>query len=142
MLSKKLFRKIFVQGRGQNFRKLSKEEKLIAEKNFYDSFSKSKQKMPKIRNPIQYFKSLSFGIEPPIAQILPTEIKTNNEILIDNYAWMQEESNYSKWEDYLHEESVYTENVTAKSFYLTRDLLREFSERKPQTTYQVVEKGG
>mmetsp|Transcript_18083 Transcript_18083/g.18068 ORF Transcript_18083/g.18068 Transcript_18083/m.18068 type:complete len:87 (-) Transcript_18083:2100-2360(-) len=86
MLSKRLLRSIYIQGRGENYRKLSKEEKLEAERNFYEELQKSKGMFPKFRNPLSIFKSLGYQLEPPVAEIKEAEINVKGDRFIDEYS--------------------------------------------------------
>ena len=85
MLTKRLARMAFMQGPGSNYRKLTVEEKLEAEKNFYESLKSLKGELPKTRNYMSYFKELISNASIPKAKQISYEYTIHNDKYYDNY---------------------------------------------------------
>jgi len=139
---RRITRSVFMQGRGEGYRKLTPEEKLKAEKEFFDKLNHSKGFLPKVRSPLKFLKNLAYTLEPPVPEPKTTSVELPQETIVDNFAWMENEDNYTQLENWLQQEVHYTEANLAKNFHLGQDLLREFRERKPERNNQNLEKGG
>lgn len=130
-----MIRSIYMQGRGSNNRKLTIEEKIHAEKNFYKTLEQQTHSFQGIRNPMKWLRSLAATLDLPKAEKIASQDG-------DDFKWIEESGKDALLDNYLIDELIYTEGLLAKNVYLTHDLIREFSARKPQERPQVVSKHG
>ena len=128
-----------MQGRGSNNRKLTLEEKAFAQESFYKALQENQGSMLKTRSPMKWLKSFSEVKPPPVPSLKELKSHLGKD---DDLQWMEETEYVQELEEYLIEELDYTEALLAKNFYLTSDLLREYSARKPEPVPQTIEKGG
>lgn len=142
MLSKRLARAAFMQGHGSNYRKLTPEEKQEAEKNFYNTLSKLKVSLPKVRNLASLFSDLVSHATIPIPKQVFSESTLHNDKYVDNYKWMSEEVNCKTLSEYLTEEFTYTDAILGKLWRLGKELNKELHDRTPEPKFQVLEKAG
>lgn len=139
---KRLARSIFIQGQGSNYRRLTAEEKKLAEENFYNQLKSAPRGTNRIRNFTSFFKELITDARIPTPTKVPSEFTLHNESFIDNYAWMSEEKNSQELLNYLIHEFNYTEAILGSKWLLSKDLFSEIKRRAPEYRSQVVSKSG
>jgi hypothetical protein len=141
---KRLFRSVFIQDHGSNYRKLSKEEKKFAESNFFEGLKSKKSTFSfnKIRNFKSFFKELISEARVPLAKQVYSEIFLHEDRFVDNYAWMTDPKNNQELLNYLTFEFNYTEAILGSKWVLGKELFKELKSRVPEYKTQVVEKQG
>ena len=71
---------------------------------------------------------MSKNLQPPIAKIIPKELKKHNHIRIDNYYWLNEREN-PEVIDYLNKENDFYNHATAHTKDFQKDLFEEMKAR-------------
>lgn len=141
---KRLVRSAFIQGHGSNYRRLTKEEKKIAESNFFETLKSQQSSFPfnKIRNFSSFFKELISEARIPVAKQVHSEFMIHEDKYIDSYSWMEDPKNSQELIEYLMFEFNYTEAVLSSKWLLGKELFNELKNRVPEYKTQVVSKAG
>ena len=76
------------------------------------------------------------NIQPPIAKIIPKNLKKHNEIRIDNYFWLNDREN-PEVIDYLNQENAYYQEKTAHTKGFQAALFEEMKSRIKEDDHSV-----